>query len=277
LRVVGGKSDGKLIPLAKRKFLIGREQDCHLRPNSELVSRHHCVLYIDDFTVRLRDLGSTNGTLLNGERLYGEVMLNDGDRVSIGQLEFEVQIPIGETADATEEKPPKTEGVAQETAEMSANDTVFELPAIPDAADASGDTTVITPQTADAPQPVGWQPPGGEQVQYAPYAYPPAYGQYPQYPQPPYPQYPQPYPYPQQYPPGYYPQQYGDASPPAAAQESGRAAPPEVRLPDPSETGLKALEAPAEGEQPAKPKAEGNPSKHAADIIRNFRHRRPSE
>ena len=43
LKVVGGRHHGKIIPLATRKFLIGREQDCHLRPNSELVSRHHCA------------------------------------------------------------------------------------------------------------------------------------------------------------------------------------------------------------------------------------------
>ena len=57
LKVVGGKHAGQVIPLNRRKFLIGREQDCQLRPNSDMVSRHHCVFSIDDFSVRLRDLG----------------------------------------------------------------------------------------------------------------------------------------------------------------------------------------------------------------------------
>ena len=47
LHVVGGKHSGQVIPLNRRKFLIGREGDCQLRPNSELVSRHHCVFGMD--------------------------------------------------------------------------------------------------------------------------------------------------------------------------------------------------------------------------------------
>ena len=41
LKVIGGKQDGSTIPLATKKFLVGREQDCQLRPTSESVSRHH--------------------------------------------------------------------------------------------------------------------------------------------------------------------------------------------------------------------------------------------
>jgi pSer/pThr/pTyr-binding forkhead associated (FHA) protein len=93
LKVVGGKHHGKSIAVPKGKFLIGREQDCQLRPNSELVSRHHCVINIDDFTVRLRDLGSTNGTFVNGNRVRGEVTLKAGDRVRVGKLDFEILIP----------------------------------------------------------------------------------------------------------------------------------------------------------------------------------------
>jgi pSer/pThr/pTyr-binding forkhead associated (FHA) protein len=84
LKILGGKHQGKLIPLNTKKFLVGREQDCHLRPNSELVSRHHCVFSIDDYAIRLRDLGSTNGTIVNGSNLRGEVILKSGDRITIG-------------------------------------------------------------------------------------------------------------------------------------------------------------------------------------------------
>jgi len=97
LKVVGGKHVGQVIPLNRRKFLIGREQDCQLRPNSEMVSRHHCVFSIDDYSVRLRDLGSTNGTLVNGERIRRDVVLVAGDKVVIGNLEFELVIRPGVT------------------------------------------------------------------------------------------------------------------------------------------------------------------------------------
>ncbi len=92
LKVVGGKQHGSLIPLRSKKFLVGREQDCHLRPTSESVSRHHCVFSTDDFGVRIRDLGSTNGTFVNGQRVQGQVALQPNDRVLIGKLEFEIVI-----------------------------------------------------------------------------------------------------------------------------------------------------------------------------------------
>lgn len=92
LKVVGSKQHGSLIPLQTKKFLVGREQDCQLRPSSESVSRHHCVFTLDDFSVRLRDLGSTNGTFVNGQRVQGQTILQPGDRILIGKLEFEIVI-----------------------------------------------------------------------------------------------------------------------------------------------------------------------------------------
>jgi len=92
LKVTEGKQAGTLIPLNRSKFLIGREEDCQLRPNSDLVSRHHCVFSIDDFTVRIRDLGSTNGTFVNGQRITGQVVLKQADQIRIGKLAFEIQI-----------------------------------------------------------------------------------------------------------------------------------------------------------------------------------------
>ena len=92
LKVIGGKQHGSLIPLQTKKFLVGREQDCQLRPTSESVSRHHCVFSIDDYGIRLRDLGSTNGTFVNGQRVQGQVVLQPNDRVLIGKLEFEIVI-----------------------------------------------------------------------------------------------------------------------------------------------------------------------------------------
>lgn len=98
LKVVGGKQHGSLIPLQTKKFLVGREQDCQLRPSSESVSRHHCVFTLDDFGVRLRDLGSTNGTFVNDQRVQGQAILQPGDRILIGKLEFEIVIEGAVTA-----------------------------------------------------------------------------------------------------------------------------------------------------------------------------------
>lgn len=125
LRVVGGKHGGQIIPLDRKKFLIGREADCQLRPNSELVSRHHCVFTVDDFSVRLRDLGSTNGTVVNGERIRKEVVLNPGDHVVVGSLEFE--IAVNEVSDVSGTTG-KLSAVSEETV-VAGSDTLTEIPA----------------------------------------------------------------------------------------------------------------------------------------------------
>lgn len=128
LKVLAGRLQGRVIPLTTKKFLVGREQDCHLRPNSELVSRHHCVFVKDDFTVRLRDLGSTNGTRVNGELVRTERVLQDGDRVSIGKLELEFL--IRQTAEVTTAVPAAVAMVEEATSPPAGMGTVVDLPMI---------------------------------------------------------------------------------------------------------------------------------------------------
>ena len=90
LVVVQGKPEGKEIQLKGPKFLVGRGAECHLRPNSELVSRHHSLFTQSGDALRVRDLGSTNGTLVNGQRIQDEVVLKHGDLVQVGPLGFKV-------------------------------------------------------------------------------------------------------------------------------------------------------------------------------------------
>jgi len=107
LLVVEGKSAGRIMPVAGPKFFIGRAPGCHLRPASDLVSRHHCAILTSEGVVAVRDFGSTNGTLVNGERIRGERELNDGDRLRVGALEFEVRL----VADAAPKEQPEPETV----------------------------------------------------------------------------------------------------------------------------------------------------------------------
>lgn len=139
LKVVGGRHHGRIIPLNTSKFLVGREQDCHLRPNSEMVSRHHCVFVLDDYTVRLRDLGSTNGTFVNNQRVRGIVALKPGDLVRIGKLDLEVLIHEAVSDDAM--APSETD-----TVRLSGGETSM-LPGLLDSdahgIERVGDTTVF--------------------------------------------------------------------------------------------------------------------------------------
>jgi pSer/pThr/pTyr-binding forkhead associated (FHA) protein len=92
LRVCTGARIGEIIPLIGKTFVIGRDVDCHLKLESEVVSRHHCTILRDDYGTRIRDLGSKNGTTINNLSvdLHG-VVLVPGDLITVGevQLRFE--------------------------------------------------------------------------------------------------------------------------------------------------------------------------------------------
>ncbi|MCA9121307.1 MAG: FHA domain-containing protein [Planctomycetaceae bacterium] len=94
LKVLAGKNSGRELPVPVKRFLIGRGDDCHMRPKSEAISRNHCAILIneEDDEVVIRDLNSRNGTYLNGERLAADQSLESGDHLQIGRLEFEVII-----------------------------------------------------------------------------------------------------------------------------------------------------------------------------------------
>ncbi len=96
LIVANGKLMGKKIPVASSKFLIGRGEECNLRPQSSMVSRKHCVILVERDSAAIEDLGSTNGTFVNDERLAERRALSNGDRIKVGMLELEVQLAVAE-------------------------------------------------------------------------------------------------------------------------------------------------------------------------------------
>lgn len=94
LRVAQGAQAGREIIIPVAEFLIGRGEECHLRPRSDAISRRHCVIAVSDKQVELRDLGSKNGSYVNGQRVEGTCVLQPGDQLSIGPLNFEVVIEV---------------------------------------------------------------------------------------------------------------------------------------------------------------------------------------
>ncbi len=109
LIVIGGKNAGQTIPVSGPKFLIGRAEDCQLRPRSDLVSRHHCEILLEQGSVAVRDLGSKNGTLVNGEEIKSQRELKAGDHLKVGALEFEIALSV----ELSGKKKPKVRSVQE--------------------------------------------------------------------------------------------------------------------------------------------------------------------
>jgi pSer/pThr/pTyr-binding forkhead associated (FHA) protein len=72
-------------------YLIGRDQDATLRIPMKSVSREHCELVIDASGASVRDLGSTNGTFVNGARTQ-KANLTAGDVLTVGGVHMVLQI-----------------------------------------------------------------------------------------------------------------------------------------------------------------------------------------
>jgi pSer/pThr/pTyr-binding forkhead associated (FHA) protein len=109
LKVLEGAKSGTKIAVKKAEFIIGRSQDCHLCAGSSAVSRQHCAIIRTDNRVSVKDLGSRNGTLVNGNKITGETELASGDEVSVGPLKFLVTI----TAGINNVKKPEVKSVAE--------------------------------------------------------------------------------------------------------------------------------------------------------------------
>ncbi|HVT08071.1 MAG TPA: FHA domain-containing protein, partial [Polyangia bacterium] len=84
LRFISGKYQGGEFPLRPhREIIIGRSSDLDMVLVEDMVSRKHAKITTDDHVVTIQDLGSTNGTFVNGEKVR-KAELKDGDRILIG-------------------------------------------------------------------------------------------------------------------------------------------------------------------------------------------------
>jgi hypothetical protein len=82
---------GSPIDIVKDLTLVGRREDCDLRLEHKSVSKTHCVIVKSDGMLMVRDLGSTNGTRVNGQRVRRAMLLPD-DEVHIATCKFKVHL-----------------------------------------------------------------------------------------------------------------------------------------------------------------------------------------
>jgi predicted component of type VI protein secretion system len=87
------RADGqrRSFSIVREMTVVGRREDCDLRIPLGEVSRKHCRILKDDDGVRVEDLGSSNGTFHNEERVQA-AQLSAGDTVRVGPVTFMVQI-----------------------------------------------------------------------------------------------------------------------------------------------------------------------------------------
>ncbi len=115
LIVLAGAKEGLEIPLRKDKFLIGRAKECALRAGSEAISRRHCAIIQRETGWTVRDLGSRNGTHVNGEKISTEVPLKPGDELRVGPLHFRIESRESASAAPPDAIPPLAPPTADKT------------------------------------------------------------------------------------------------------------------------------------------------------------------
>jgi hypothetical protein len=79
--------EGRRVPLGDKAVVIGRSRECDIHLSDPNVSRRHAEVRPDEDSFTLLDLGSTNGTEVNGRRV-SHTRLSEGDRIAIGQTEL---------------------------------------------------------------------------------------------------------------------------------------------------------------------------------------------
>jgi pSer/pThr/pTyr-binding forkhead associated (FHA) protein len=98
-------SKARPLDVSGARFLVGRGSDCELTlPDIEASRRHALLQPQADGSVVLEDLGSTNGTYVNGQRITGPVTLRGGERVRIGDTELNFR--NGAVGAPTQSSPP---------------------------------------------------------------------------------------------------------------------------------------------------------------------------
>lgn len=179
LVVASGKSAGRAISLKNGRILIGRAEECDVRPLGEEVSRRHCLILVEGESVTVEDLKSRNGTYVNGERIPAKTIVRSGDIVRVGPLELKVSLPLPAAAPADPVAPVAADDVSRwlmaddEPVGMFDTTQTVRVPDPPApaaeparegasaAADATGGSSIVRRKAAAAGEQAGGSTPAG--------------------------------------------------------------------------------------------------------------------
>ncbi|MEX2197127.1 MAG: FHA domain-containing protein [Thermoleophilaceae bacterium] len=169
LKIVDGPDSGREFPIAGA-LVIGRDPSAGIVLEDTEVSRRHAQVAPRSSGVVIEDLGSTNGTFVNGEQIEGERPLHGGEKVRIGTTVLEVSVPVQATKIASvipEEpadpnatrmasimSPEEAERAAAAAEDAPAAEEDDEATVVPEEAEAAaGGTEAPATEAPPAPQP----------------------------------------------------------------------------------------------------------------------------
>lgn len=118
----GARQRREIVLRPDRTTLIGRRRTCHICIPAPDVSREHCALVFENGKLIVRDLGSSNGTWVNGRQVK-EAELHNGDTLTIGPVLFVVQMAAAGPGDTA--RPGEQAALAADAAEAP---LAFDLP-----------------------------------------------------------------------------------------------------------------------------------------------------
>ncbi len=107
LVVLRGRSATTALKLGDGVTTAGRNDECQLRIKSSEVSRRHCQFFEKNGMLLVKDMGSANGTFLNGKKIEGQRVLEPGDELAIGPVKLRVE-KAGQPAAAKSAEPKAT-------------------------------------------------------------------------------------------------------------------------------------------------------------------------
>ncbi|HUS68829.1 MAG TPA: sigma 54-interacting transcriptional regulator [Kofleriaceae bacterium] len=103
LRVVRGPDEGREVVPTNDEATVGTEAGCDLVMSDRAVSRHHCSIRVTDAGLELRDLGSTNGTVLGGYPV-GSAIVEPGALIGVGRSVVRVELTGREVRESLSER-----------------------------------------------------------------------------------------------------------------------------------------------------------------------------
>lgn len=87
LKLADGEDKDKIYPI-RENLSVGRDRYSDIRFDYKFVSKNHFIIEEDEGEYYLRDLGSKNGTYVNGTKIDDEVILEDGDIIELNEIKF---------------------------------------------------------------------------------------------------------------------------------------------------------------------------------------------